>query len=76
MPLANSPARVASRIALVAALVVPAAAAAVQEQTSSGDDDLALVRAHVAKAANATFREPSGKLRFKYLVPAGPYNEM
>ena len=38
-------------------------------------DDTALVRAHVLANARDTFREPSGALKYKYLVPAGPYNE-
>jgi len=39
------------------------------------DSDVPLVRAHVAQFANATFREPSGVLKYPYLVPGGPYNE-
>jgi hypothetical protein len=53
--------------ALLAVAVAAAANPVADEQ---------LVAAHVAASANATFRRPSGKLRFPYLVPAGPYNEM
>jgi alpha,alpha-trehalase len=37
--------------------------------------DTLLVQTHVRDNANKTFREPSGFLKFPYLVPAGPYNE-
>lgn len=37
--------------------------------------DTALVQAHVKSAAAQTFRQPSGALKFPYLVPAGPYQE-
>lgn len=40
------------------------------------DPDTALVEEHVRLLANATFREPNGTLRYPYLVPAGPYDEM
>eukprot|EP00966_Prymnesium_polylepis_P194406 4506938-Prymnesium_polylepis.1 len=40
------------------------------------DPDSVLVREHVASLANATFRQPSGILRFPYLVPSGPYDQM
>jgi putative isomerase len=35
--------------------------------------DQKVVAEHVAASANATFRPPSGVLRYPYLVPAGPY---
>ena len=57
--------------AAVVALAAVAAAAA-----TDPDADSRLVQKHVAANANATFRPPSGSLRYPYLVPAGPYNEM
>ena len=42
---------------------------------SQPDPDTALVQAHVKASAHQTFREPSGALKFPYLVPAGPYDE-
>jgi hypothetical protein len=53
----------------MATILVLAAAA-------SEDADTTLVRQHVAGLANATFRQPSGVLKYPYLVPAGPYDEM
>lgn len=38
--------------------------------------DAALCRAHTAKAANQTWRPPSGALAYPYLVPAGPYTQL
>ena len=35
-----------------------------------------LVEAHVRASANLTFREASGFLKFPYLVPGGPYDEL
>jgi alpha,alpha-trehalase len=35
-----------------------------------------LVYEHVKKNARATFKEPSGHLKYKYLVPGGPYNQL
>ena len=35
-----------------------------------------IVYEHVEKSAKNTFREPSGMLRYKYLVPAGPYDQV
>ena len=35
-----------------------------------------MVYSHVQQSAHLTFREPAGVLKFKYLVPAGPYNQM
>lgn len=40
------------------------------------DPDALLVQHHVAALANATFRQPSGVLKYPYLVPAGPYEQM
>lgn len=39
-------------------------------------NDTALVQEHVANNANATWREPQGYLKYPYLVPAGPYNQL
>ena len=65
-------------------VLLPTAAAATAlllmlRGAAAADDpaaDLKLVRQHVADSANATFRPPSGTLKYSYLVPAGPYNEM
>jgi hypothetical protein len=38
--------------------------------------DQAVVTAHVAATGNQTFRAASGELKFPYLVPAGPYNQV
>ena len=35
-----------------------------------------IVYNHVKQSAKKTFREPSGMLRYKYLVPAGPYDQV
>ena len=35
-----------------------------------------IVWQHVASSANATFRAAKGQLRFPYLVPAGPYDQL
>lgn len=35
-----------------------------------------IVYDHVKKNGKDTFREPSGILRYKYLVPAGPYEQV
>ena len=52
-------------------------AAAADAGTGAGEMDAAVaaVRGHVARECGVTYREPSGILRFKYLVPAGPYNQ-
>lgn len=51
-------------------LAVAAAAAA-----AALSPDQQLIRQHVASLANSTFRQPSGELKYPYLVPGGPYNE-
>jgi hypothetical protein len=38
--------------------------------------DAVLVREHVTKHHAATFREPAGIMRFKYLVPSGFYTQL
>lgn len=43
---------------------------------SSANPDTALVQAHVAAHASETFRQPSGYIKFPYLVPAGPYDQL
>lgn len=53
-----------------------ASLAPVDTSGSSSDDDQALVTAHVAAQANTTFRNASGQLRYPFLVPAGPYNQV
>ena len=35
-----------------------------------------LVYDHVKKNARTTFKEPSGHLKYKYLVPGGPYDQL
>lgn len=50
----------------------PAADAA----TADTLNDTALVRQHVRVLGHTTWREPSGVLRYPYLVPAGPYNQV
>ena len=42
----------------------------------TGDDDDALVSNYVAKFGNSTFRPPSGRLKYPYLVPAGYYQQL
>lgn len=39
-------------------------------------DDGDLVRAHVAAHANDTFRQPSGYIKYPYLVPSGGYQQI
>lgn len=39
-------------------------------------DDAELCAAHTAARAHETWREPSGELRFPYLVPSGPYSQL
>ena len=39
-------------------------------------DDEALVESYVAQFGNLTFREPSGALKYKYLVPGGFYQQL
>jgi hypothetical protein len=42
----------------------------------AASESAAVVKAHVAKECVATYREPSGILRFPYLVPSGPYQQV
>lgn len=44
--------------------------------SGSAADPVATVKAYVASHASQTFREPQGILRFPYLVPAGPYDQL
>ncbi len=39
-------------------------------------DDEALVKQYVRDNANATFKPPSGMLKYPYLVPGGVYDQM
>lgn len=59
-----------------AALAAAAAVASAAVASAAADPDTDLVRAHVAANANQTFRQPNGYIKFPYLVPGGPYNEM
>ena len=38
--------------------------------------DQALVTEHVATTGNQTYREAAGELKFPYLVPSGPYDQV
>ena len=53
-----------------------AAVAAVAGRELPPSPDQALVTAHVAATGNQTFRPASGELKFPYLVPSGPYNQV
>ena len=56
--------------------VLSACAALAVTATASVSPDQAIVNAHVEASANQTFRDASGDLKFPYLVPSGPYNQV
>ena len=48
----------------------------VHASLATPSDDEALVESYVAQFGNLTFREPSGALKYKYLVPGGFYQQL
>eukprot|EP00123_Amoebidium_parasiticum_P021256 comp6411_c0_seq1/m.2213 comp6411_c0_seq1/g.2213 ORF comp6411_c0_seq1/g.2213 comp6411_c0_seq1/m.2213 type:complete len:440 (-) comp6411_c0_seq1:55-1374(-) len=45
-------------------------------ETYREESSVDVVVAHVRKNVHLTFKEPQGKLKFPYLIPSGPYDQM